>query len=43
LHRYLSESDFRYIRRTALGYSDLIRAEELIAATAGKPHLQPHW
>ncbi len=36
LHRYLSEFDFRYNRRTALGYSDLMRAEELIAATAGK-------
>lgn len=36
LHRYLSEFDFRYNRRTALGFTDLMRAQELIAATAGK-------
>lgn len=36
LHRYLSEFDFRYNRRTALGFTDMMRAQELIAATAGK-------
>lgn len=36
LHRYLSEFDFRYNRRTALGFNDLMRAEELIANAAGK-------
>jgi hypothetical protein len=27
LHRYLAEFDFRYNTRTALGYTDLMRAE----------------
>lgn len=36
LHRYLSEFDFRYNRRAALGFNDLMRAEDLIAGTAGK-------
>jgi transposase-like protein len=34
LHRYLAEFDFRYNTRTALGYTDLMRAE--IAATGIK-------
>lgn len=29
LHRYLSEFDFRYNRRSALGFSDLMRAQDL--------------
>ncbi|WP_192177568.1 IS1595 family transposase [Mesorhizobium amorphae] len=36
LHRYLSEFDFRYNRRTALGYTDSERADDLIRATSGK-------
>lgn len=36
LHRYLSEFDFRYNRRAVLGFTDRMRAEELIAGTAGK-------
>ena len=36
LHRYLAEFDFRYNRRTALGFNDMMRAEELIANAAGK-------
>jgi transposase-like protein len=36
LHRYLSEFDFRYNTRTALGYNDLMRAEELAGAIKGK-------
>jgi hypothetical protein len=36
LHRYLAEYDFRYNRRTALGYNDLMRAEELASQIKGK-------
>ena len=36
LHRYLAEFDFRYNTRTALGYNDLMRAEELAKGITGK-------
>ena len=36
LHRYLSEFDFRYNRRTALGVSDTERTEMLLAAIRDK-------
>jgi transposase-like protein len=36
LHRYLAEFDFRFNTRTALGYNDLMRAEELAKGIAGK-------
>jgi transposase-like protein len=36
LHRYLAEYDFRYNTRSALGYNDLMRAEELAAGITGK-------
>jgi hypothetical protein len=36
LHRYLAEFDFRFNTRTALGYNDLMRAEELAVAIKGK-------
>jgi hypothetical protein len=36
LHRYLAEYDFRYNTRSALGYNDLMRAEELAGAIKGK-------
>lgn len=36
LHRYLSEFDFRYNRRTKLGVSDEERHNQLLKATAGK-------
>jgi transposase-like protein len=36
LHRYLAEYDFRYNTRTALGFNDLMRAEELAGAIKGK-------
>ncbi|HEV7276114.1 MAG TPA: IS1595 family transposase [Devosiaceae bacterium] len=36
LHRYLAEFDFRYNRRAALKFTDLMRAEEAIAGAAGK-------
>lgn len=36
LHRYLSEFDFRYNHRTALGYSDGERADLAIKGAAGK-------
>jgi transposase-like protein len=36
LHRYLAEYDFRYNTRTALGFNDLMRAEQLAAAIPGK-------
>jgi transposase-like protein len=44
LHRYLAEYDFRYNTRTALGYNDLMRAEELAAAIKGKrlTYRRPH-
>jgi hypothetical protein len=36
LHRYLAEYDFRYNTRSALGYNDLMRAEELASSIKGK-------
>jgi transposase-like protein len=36
LHRYLSEFDFRYSHRVALGYSDEMRAAIAIKGAAGK-------
>jgi transposase-like protein len=44
LHRYLAEYDFRYNTRTALGYNDLMRAEELASQIKGKrlTYRRPH-
>ncbi len=36
LHRYLSEFDFRYNRRTSLGWTDQMRVEAIMAGIAGK-------
>lgn len=36
LHRYLAEYDFRYNTRTALGFTDMMRAEALAAEIKGK-------
>ncbi len=36
LHRYLSEFDFRYSTRAALGITDVERAEELLRGAKGK-------
>ena len=36
LHRYLAEFDFRYNRRTALGFNDAMRTEDLLSAIRGK-------
>jgi hypothetical protein len=36
LHRYLTEFDFRYNTRSALGVDDVTRAEELLRGAAGK-------
>jgi transposase-like protein len=36
LHRYLAEFDFRYNTRTALGYNDLMRAEDLAGGIKGR-------
>ena len=36
LHRYLAEFDFRYNTRTALGVTDVERAEELLRGAKGK-------
>jgi len=36
LHRYLAEFDFRYNRRTALGFNDEDRAKEAIKGAEGK-------
>ena len=36
LHRYLAEFDFRYNRRTALGYTDQMRVDALMAGIEGK-------
>ncbi|MBB6414251.1 hypothetical protein HNQ71_006960 [Mesorhizobium sangaii] len=36
LHRYLSEFDFRYNRRTALGVTDTERHDQLLAMIEGK-------
>jgi len=36
LHRYLAEFDFRYNRRTAVGFTDAMRNDDLLAAIRGK-------
>ncbi|MBN9022433.1 MAG: IS1595 family transposase [Rhizobiales bacterium] len=36
LHRYLSEFEFRYNRRTALGWNDAMRADAALKAIGGK-------
>lgn len=36
LHRYLAEFDFRYNRRTALGYTDELRTLEAVQGAVGK-------
>jgi hypothetical protein len=36
LHRYLSEFDFRYSNRVALGVNDEARAEKALQGIAGK-------
>jgi transposase-like protein len=44
LHRYLAEYDFRHNTRTALGYNDLMRAEEAAKGIVGKrlTYRRPH-
>lgn len=44
LHRYLSEFDFRYNTRAALGFNDLMRAEEAAKGIKGKrlTYRRPH-
>ena len=44
LHRYLSEFDFRYNNRSALGINDQIRAEKALQGIAGKrlTYRRPH-
>jgi hypothetical protein len=44
LHRYLAEFDFRYNTRTALGYTDFMRAEIAAAGIKGKrlTYRRPH-
>jgi transposase-like protein len=44
LHRYLSEFDFRYSNRAALGVNDLMRAEKAAAGIKGKrlTYRRPH-
>jgi transposase-like protein len=36
LHRYLAEFDFRYNRRTALGFTDAMRADDAMKGIEGK-------
>jgi hypothetical protein len=36
MHRYLTEFEFRYNTRTALGFNDLMRAEALVPGIKGK-------
>jgi hypothetical protein len=36
LPRYLTEFEFRYNRRTALGYTDAMRADEALKGIGGK-------
>jgi len=36
LHRYLSEFEFRYNRRTALGFTDAERASDIVKGADGK-------
>ena len=44
LHRYLAEYDFRYNKRTALGYTDFMRAEIAAKGIVGKrlTYRRPH-
>jgi hypothetical protein len=44
LHRYLAEFDFRYNRRTALGYTDEMRTLEAVQGAVGKrlTYKKPH-
>jgi ISXO2-like transposase domain len=44
LHRYLAEFDFRYNTRAALGFNDLMRAEQLATGIKGKrlTYRRPH-
>jgi hypothetical protein len=44
LHRYLSEFDFRYSNRIALGVDDQTRAEKALKGIAGKrlTYRSPH-
>lgn len=44
LHRYLAEFDFRHNTRTAVGFNDLMRAEELAKGIQGKrlTYRRPH-
>lgn len=44
LHRYLAEFDFRYNRRTALGYTDAQRTIEAVQGAVGKrlTYKKPH-
>ena len=44
LHRYLAEFDFRYNRRTPLGYTDEMRAAEAVQGAIGKrlTYKKPH-
>jgi transposase-like protein len=36
LHRYLAEFDFRYNRRTPVGYTDLMRVSDIVRGAEGK-------
>jgi hypothetical protein len=44
LHRYLSEFDFRYSNRVALGVDDAMRAEKALQGITGKrlTYRRPH-
>jgi hypothetical protein len=44
LHRYLSEFDFRYSNRVALGIDDAARAEKALQGIKGKrlTYRRPH-
>ena len=44
LSRYLSEFDFRYNTRADLGFTDAMRANEMLKATTGKrlTYRRPH-
>jgi hypothetical protein len=44
LHRYLSEFDFCYSNRVALGINDIVRAERAIKSAEGRrlTYQQPH-
>ena len=44
LHRYLSEFDFRYSNRIALGVDDAMRADKALQGITGKrlTYRQPH-